>query len=227
MATDDSTTDLQRAIDALRRTLARHPDPDPDPDEARLLAWARGELDPASARDVEGLLESSATLRAYLVELTRPADEDEVEAAVHALLGLDAVEPEGMDLPHDIFSPPAVALEGPFGGLQAAMDAPAPSTRFAPTSRFELILHGGAAIALAVGPDDRVRRLPDAAVSRAPTAQRIAGLTADLFPAPGRWRVGFGRGIAADALDGQRFDGLVARSPDGQWWLAEIDVVEE
>lgn len=220
----ESDPDIETLVTALR-ARARQND-GAEPDEATLIAFADGRLTPEAEAAVLADLERSPELRRFLVELRRPTDAAQLDWAVDALCGLPGV------LVPDPFAPtsPGLVLEGPYGGVQAAMDAPRPpestAVRFAPDGRFELIGHGAGLVAFIATTDGGMRTVAPAHLTRRGAALRIDAPVAALFATPGRWTAGFVAGVAAEQLDGRDLASTRAATPDAVWRTVEVTVAE-
>ncbi len=228
MFTDDDPN-VQSAFERLKDALAAKVDPRVDIGESRLLAFVEGRLSAEDAERVSGQLMASPSLRAFLVDLRTPPTDAEVSRAIDAVTAATAprVEPPMFD-PFAPSAPtdPSLRLEGPFGGLRTVMEATeVPSLRFGAGSPFSLVARGSPSVAFVAREGGAIRIVRDEAVTAKGEARRIAAPVPSLFPAPGRWRVGFVAGVSPDDIVGLIYEDALRRFERAVWRVVEIDVL--
>lgn len=196
-------------------------DPGPALDDAELLAWLDDRLSRAARARVDARLADDAEARDLLFDLARGPSPGFAAAAGGAADGAT----------HDLLD---YRLDGPYGGVKAAMDDPREvgdeAPIYAADGVVDLILRPGAPLseapraAVFVSRADGPLRASATALQRAAGgAMRLRAPAARLFAAPGRYAICVA--IGAD-VDG-RFAGrtlLEARrdEPDVRWLAADV-----
>lgn len=186
-------------------------------DDADLLAWLDGRLDRARKAEVDAMLAGSADARDLLFELARGPS---AEFISRFTVG---EAPDGMTEDADY------RLEGPFGGLRAAMDAVDDDIPplYDAHSQVDLVLRpggrraGAPSAALFVAFEDGPLAHADVApMVAANGAMRVKASARSLFNGAGRYTLA----LALDAGEVERFAGVslaAARGLDpGVRWLA-------
>lgn len=207
----DSETNMEEIALARLRVALTRADIDPEEvDDDVLLALTHAELPPETEASVLEQLSASASLRAYLIELSRPVD-DERAARALALMGIPPTE---SIVVRDILEPElpgGLVIRGPFGRIRTTMDSRIDSDappRFGPHSEIEWQIHAETDTELP-SPITLWRRQADSdyvqimtsRVERTDEAMRITVAASDVFPAPGVWTIALLAGPADHPAD--------------------------